>query len=237
MVPSVFVPQLCSGPALTCVNVTVPVLAPPSAPPIPLLFPDPDSDPQAIPAREVAATTAGTALLSLRTLAPTWSGEHTSVRCRPPCRSCDRSEPEAEQESRHNWKRPRCHRSRPSALPHSLDRPAGNHCRIPLRHELPPSPVRVCASPAGDGPGMPTKTAARNLHDPRVRELIRATGNADLFPEGSRAPPRPASPCASSWPSTGISVRRSPFGNRVLSAHRGSQCQLLASPLRTAAAR
>jgi hypothetical protein len=29
---------------------------------------------------------------------------------------------------------------------------------------------------------MPAKTA-RNVHDPRVRELIRAAGNPDLFPE------------------------------------------------------
>ena len=36
---------------------------------------------------------------------------------------------------------------------------------------------------AGDGAGMSTKTAARNVYDPRVRELIRATGNPDLFPE------------------------------------------------------
>jgi putative transposase len=30
---------------------------------------------------------------------------------------------------------------------------------------------------------MTTRTAARNVYDPRVRELIRATGNPDLFPE------------------------------------------------------
>jgi hypothetical protein len=30
---------------------------------------------------------------------------------------------------------------------------------------------------------MATKTAARNVYDPRVRELIRATGDPDLFPE------------------------------------------------------
>ena len=30
---------------------------------------------------------------------------------------------------------------------------------------------------------MATRTSARNVYDPRVRELIRATGNPDLFPE------------------------------------------------------
>jgi hypothetical protein len=30
---------------------------------------------------------------------------------------------------------------------------------------------------------MPTRTAARNVYDPRVRELIRATRNPGLFPE------------------------------------------------------
>jgi putative transposase len=30
---------------------------------------------------------------------------------------------------------------------------------------------------------MTTKTVARNVYDPRIRELVRATGNPDLFPE------------------------------------------------------
>ena len=30
---------------------------------------------------------------------------------------------------------------------------------------------------------MTTKTVARNVYDPRVRELVRASGNPDLFPE------------------------------------------------------
>jgi hypothetical protein len=30
---------------------------------------------------------------------------------------------------------------------------------------------------------MATRTSARNVYDPRVRELIRATGDPDLFPE------------------------------------------------------
>jgi hypothetical protein len=30
---------------------------------------------------------------------------------------------------------------------------------------------------------MATDRAQRNVYDPRVRELIRATGNPDLFPE------------------------------------------------------
>ena len=30
---------------------------------------------------------------------------------------------------------------------------------------------------------MNTRTASRNVYDPRVRELIRATGDPDLFPE------------------------------------------------------
>ena len=29
---------------------------------------------------------------------------------------------------------------------------------------------------------MTTKTTVRNVYDPRVRELVRASGNPDLFP-------------------------------------------------------
>ena len=46
---------------------------------------------------------------------------------------------------------------------------------------------------------MATRTSARNVCDPRVRELIRATGDPDLFPEPPVAGSR-VCPAGGAWP-------------------------------------
>jgi hypothetical protein len=62
-------------------------------------------------------------------------------------------------------------------------RRAGNHAGIRLKAEVLLAAGLLCDGVTGDATRMPTRTAPRNVYDPRVRAVIRATGNPDLLPE------------------------------------------------------
>ena len=62
-------------------------------------------------------------------------------------------------------------------------RHAGNYSRISVRPEVRLPAGLVSNGLPGDAARMAAKTVARNVYDPRVRELIRASGNPELFPD------------------------------------------------------
>jgi hypothetical protein len=74
-------------------------------------------------------------------------------------------------------------RSRPSELVGAMYRHAGNYSRISVRPEVRLPAGLVSNGLPGDAARMAAKTVARNVYDPRVRELVRATGNPELFPD------------------------------------------------------